>query len=98
MAKAGMHIVRPLAGALLLLALSASAQSPIGTTGRVGCLDHPKKIQRLEITRPGVYENFLLDGRGAGGNLDKITAGYEHSGEHTAPAMDILLQKGFTTP
>ena len=61
--------------ALLLAPLAALfAQSPVGTDGRVGCLNNPKKVSRLEITKPGVYENFLLDGNGAGGNLVKITA------------------------
>ena len=50
------------------------AQSTVGTDGRVGCLNNPKKISRLEITKPGVYENFLVDGNGAGGNQVKITA------------------------
>src|SRR5205085_6716376 len=29
---------------------------------------------RLEITKPGVYENFLVDAQGKGGNIVKITA------------------------
>ena len=63
-----------LLGALMLLPALAWGQGAIGTVGKVGCLENPKKISRLEITQPGVYENFLLDGRGAGGNLVKITA------------------------
>lgn len=50
------------------------AGEPIGTTGVVGCLANPKKVSRLEITQPGVYENYLVDGNGASGNLVKITA------------------------
>jgi hypothetical protein len=59
---------------LLCTASLAYAQSPIGTTGHVGCLDHPKQVKRLEINKPGVYENFLVDAAGAGGNIVKITA------------------------
>ncbi|MFZ4765030.1 MAG: right-handed parallel beta-helix repeat-containing protein [Roseimicrobium sp.] len=51
------------------------AAEPVGTTGLVGCLANPKKVSRLEITKPGVYENYLVDGNGASGNLVKITAG-----------------------
>jgi hypothetical protein len=42
--------------------------------GKVGCLDNPKKVERLEITKPGVYENYLVDSAWAGGNRVKITA------------------------
>lgn len=60
-----------------LAALSAAclpAAEPIGPGGTVGCLANPKKVSRLEITKPGVYENYLVDGNGASGNLVKITA------------------------
>jgi hypothetical protein len=63
-----------LAGLLLIPLSAASAQSAIGTSGRVGCLADPKLVNRLEITQPGVYENFRVDGKGARGNLVKITA------------------------
>lgn len=52
----------------------ASAATPIGTDGKAGTLANPKTVSRLEITKPGVYENFIVDGAGAGGNLVKITA------------------------
>jgi len=69
------HLLVVLLVRVLLTPLAAlQAQSPVGTVGRVGCLEHPKKVSRLEITQPGVYENFLVDGNGAGGNLVKITA------------------------
>lgn len=58
----------------LLLMGAVSDQARIGTSGRVGCLDNPSRIDRLLITQPGVYENFLIDGGGAPGNLVKITA------------------------
>ena len=49
-------------------------QSPIGVQGPVGCRDKPKKVERLQITKPGVYENYLVDCNWAGGNRVKITA------------------------
>ncbi len=46
----------------------------VGTDGIVGTLANPKIVSRLEITKPGVYENFLVDAQGAGGNIVKIAA------------------------
>ncbi len=46
----------------------------VGIDGVVGTLANPKTVNRLEITKPGVYENFLVDAHGAGGNIVKITA------------------------
>ena len=63
-----------LACAFLASTAPVAAQSTIGTVGRIGCLEHPKEVNRLEITRPGVYENFRVDGEWARGNLVKITA------------------------
>jgi len=61
--------------AWLLAPLAAlAASSPIGAKGQLGCLENPKRVSRLEITKPGIYENFLVDGNGASGNLVKITA------------------------
>lgn len=62
-----------LAGVFFFPAL-ATAAGPVGATGRAGCLDQPRQVQRLEITRPGVYENFLVDSQWQGGNRVKITA------------------------
>src|SRR5436305_1004479 len=62
---------RGLAVAVLgLLPAGASAAEPappdglagptrVGVRGPVGCRDDPKVVDRLEITRPGVYENYL---------------------------------------
>lgn len=47
---------------------------PIGVQGPVGCKDNPRQVERLEITKPGVYENYLVDSNWAGGNRVKITA------------------------
>ena len=52
----------------------AATAKPLGVQGSVGCLDKPKKVERLEITRPGVYENYLVDSNWATGNRVKITA------------------------
>jgi len=35
----------------------------------------PKKVDRLQITKPGVYDNYLVDSHWAGGNRVKITSG-----------------------
>ena len=65
--------------AALILALSSAsfAAEPsqlAGTKGKVGTLQNPKLVARLEITKPGVYENFRVDAQGKGGNIVKITA------------------------
>jgi hypothetical protein len=52
----------------------APAAKPVGARGPVGCRENPKQVERLEITRPGVYENYLVDCNWAGGNRVKITA------------------------
>lgn len=59
---------------LLISPTAARAAEPIGVRGQPGCTNNPKQVNRLLITEPGVYENFLVDGKGAGGNLVKITA------------------------
>ena len=53
---------------------SAAQKKPIGVQGKIGCLKNPKKVSRLQITKPGVYENYLVDSNWAGGNRVKITA------------------------
>ncbi len=62
--------------AVWLIALASLSQGgkPVGATGVVGCLKDPKKVERLEITKAGVYENYLVDGRWGTGNRVKITA------------------------
>jgi hypothetical protein len=47
--------------------------NPVGTQGRVGCGSNPKEVARLQITKPGVYENYIVDSKWAGGNRVKIT-------------------------
>jgi hypothetical protein len=50
------------------------AEVEVGARGMIGCGENPTRVDRLEITRPGVYENYLVDGQWAGGNRVKITA------------------------
>ena len=52
----------------------ALAQMPVGTSGQVGPLADAQLVKRLEVTKPGLYENLIVDGDGASGNLVKITA------------------------
>lgn len=63
-----------LCSALLLLPLLLQGQSPIGAQGAVGAAAGASVLNRLEITKPGVYENLIIDGNFATGNLVKITA------------------------
>jgi pectate lyase len=57
----------------LAATLSWSAE-PVGADNKCGCLENPKQVNRLEITRPGTYENYLVDSQWQGGNRVKITA------------------------
>src|ERR1043165_8650022 len=52
----------------------AKGAKPVGVQGLVGCLANPKKVDRLLITKPGIYENYLVDSNWEGGNRVKITA------------------------
>ena len=47
-------------------------QPRVGVRGHVGCLANPKQVQRLLITKPGVYENYRIDGAWINRNLVKI--------------------------
>lgn len=59
---------------ILTSGASLSAVEPVGTQGVVGTLANPKTVSRLEITKPGVYENYLVDAQGNGGNIVKVKA------------------------
>ncbi|MFH1924586.1 MAG: right-handed parallel beta-helix repeat-containing protein [Planctomycetota bacterium] len=83
MLRAGNKPARESVACLLLAllfqpALAASASDAprpaVGVSGNVGCLNDPKTVQRLFITEPGVYENYLVDGRWVNRNLVKINA------------------------
>lgn len=52
---------------------AAAAETP-GTNSPVGCDANAKRVQRLEINKPGVYENYLVDGGWMDSNLVKIMA------------------------
>jgi hypothetical protein len=52
----------------------AQVAKPVGVQGSIGCRKDPKKVERLEIKKPGVYENYLVDGKWGTGNRVKITA------------------------
>jgi hypothetical protein len=55
-------------------AARAQAFKPVGTSRTIGAPAGAKIVKRLQITEPGVYENLIVDGEGASGNLVKITA------------------------
>jgi len=46
----------------------------IGVRGPIGPGAKPRKLQRIKITKAGVYENLLVDGQWVDGNLVKINA------------------------
>lgn len=46
--------------------------STIGVQGSVGCTDQAQRVQHLVITKPGVYENMLIDGEWNSSTLVKI--------------------------
>lgn len=59
---------------LSLFSWTARAENAVGVRDDVGCRRDAKRVNRLEITKPGVYENHLVDSGWAGGNRVKITA------------------------
>jgi hypothetical protein len=59
---------------VVLTASRASAELAVGAHGPVGCLENRTVVDRLEISHPGVYENYLVDAHWAGGNRVKTTA------------------------
>jgi hypothetical protein len=51
------------------------AEAPsIGAAANIGCGPDAQRVQRLAITRPGVYKNILVDGEWTDGTLVKINA------------------------
>ena len=48
--------------------------TPPGPQGLVGTQANPQRVQRLLISKPGVYENYLVDSRWQGGNRVKVSA------------------------
>jgi len=64
----------PLSAAVVPAPAQTDAQPAVGCRGHVGCLENPKQVRRLQITEPGVYENYLVDGGFLARNLVKINA------------------------
>ncbi|MEO1997523.1 MAG: right-handed parallel beta-helix repeat-containing protein [Planctomycetaceae bacterium] len=58
---------------LVVSPLSISAAPP-GPKGVVGTQANPKRVQRLLISKPGLYENYLVDSGWQGGNRVKVSA------------------------
>ena len=59
----------------IALPLTAAGKPPaIGAGGDVGCRVNPKRAARLDINKPGVYENYLIDGQWARKDLVRIKA------------------------
>ncbi len=46
----------------------------VGASPSVGCRENPRRVERLIIREPGVYENILVDGQWAEKQLVKIQA------------------------
>ena len=59
---------------IIFLLPAAITAAPIGPVGHVGPKANPKKVARLQITKPGIYENYLVDSNWASGNRVKISA------------------------
>jgi hypothetical protein len=57
-----------------ILAAEGTLPSRVGTDGSAGCQSNPKRVKRLVITKPGVYENYLVDGEWTTSTLVKISA------------------------
>ena len=49
-------------------------EKPVGVQGKIGCRANPTRVKRLLITKPGLYENYLVDSQWEGGNRVKVTA------------------------
>jgi len=73
-------VPRRLSTAIALIVLLVSSRATpaerhaIGAPSSAGAPAGAPVQSRLEITRPGVYENLIIDGGGVSGNLVKITA------------------------
>ena len=62
---------------LLCATLDASdgpEPTKVGAPANVGCNAKPKRVKQLKIDKPGVYENYLVDGEWGDSTLVKITA------------------------
>lgn len=73
-ARAADTATEPTADPKTPAAPTVAPAAEIGIRGRVGCPPTAKRVKRLVIEKPGVYENLLIDGEGQNLNLVKITA------------------------
>jgi|GEM_PF-731391 hypothetical protein len=52
----------------------AAGNKPVGVQGSIGTRENPTRVKRLLISKPGLYENYLVDSQWEGGNRVKVTA------------------------
>ena len=66
----------PLIAAVFAVSFAAAEEKmpAIGAGGHVGCREDARRLKRLVIDKPGVYENLLIDGEWGTSTLVKITA------------------------
>ena len=57
-----------------LFAVSSAAAEYAGLTGSVGAGANAKRVKELRITKPGIYENILVDGEWGQHDLVRILA------------------------
>jgi hypothetical protein len=62
------------AGLGMFVSLRCEAGDPLGSNDQAGCLKDPRRVARLVIESPGVYENLLVDGGWEASTLVKIVA------------------------
>jgi len=85
-----------------VIAAADDSRNAIGAGGRIGCDDNPRRVTRLRITKPGIYENFLVDGNFHGSTLVGIKASHVtlrnseiRNGTHNAIAVyanDVVIE------
>ena len=76
---------------LALFLASTMAAERIGADSTAGCQSNPRRVERLVIESPGIYDNILVDGHWGESTLVKILADGVtlrhceiHSGQHNA--------------
>jgi hypothetical protein len=67
-------VILVISGCIASFAAADEKPPAIGASGPVGCREDAKRIQRLTIDKPGVYENLLIDGEWVESTLVKITS------------------------
>lgn len=66
--------MRPILLVIVLLSLPRPGTAGVGVQGTIGAPEGSPVVDRFEITRPGTYENLVIEGQWRSGNLVKITA------------------------